>query len=69
MYPSDTLLFTKWTRVAGADDTHYFLVVACERNGAGELAKVTLQDIEDLSEQEVDCHELEESQHWFAGWR
>ncbi|MEW7864800.1 TIGR02450 family Trp-rich protein [Aeromonas diversa] len=70
---SETLLFTKWTREAdppgvGVIAAARFLVVACRRNATGVVERVTLQNVNDLSEMEVESHELQGSGRWHRGW-
>lgn len=73
MSHDETLLFTKWTREstssrAGSVSADHFLVVSCCRNAMGSLERVTLQNINDLSEMEVESHELQSSGRWHRGW-
>lgn len=72
MSHGDTLLFSKWTRESASGGetvpSEHFLVVACRRNAIGLLERVTLQNVKDLSEMEVERHELESSGRWHRGW-
>ena len=68
-FSTDTLLFSKWTKESQHELTErYYLVVACQRDAQGRLARVVMQDINTLLEQEIDWHELEDTAHWHMGW-
>ncbi|WP_349921295.1 TIGR02450 family Trp-rich protein [Aeromonas veronii] len=68
-FSTDTLLFSKWTREGQqGPGAHFYLVVSCQRDAQGRLARVVLQDINTLQEQELDCHELEDGARWHMGW-
>ncbi|MHA7000437.1 TIGR02450 family Trp-rich protein [Aeromonas schubertii] len=73
MSHDETLLFSKWTREPEPSGvrsalTDHFLVVSCCRNAMGSLERVTLQNVNDLSEMEVESHELQGSGRWHRGW-
>ncbi|MDF2415081.1 MAG: TIGR02450 family Trp-rich protein [Aeromonas popoffii] len=68
-FSTDTLLFSKWTKESQHELTErYYLVVACQRDAQGRLARVVMQDINTLLEQEMDWHELEDPANWHMGW-
>lgn len=68
-FSTDTLLFSKWTREGQqGPNAHFYLVVSCQRDAQGLLARVVLQDINTLQEQEMNWHELEDPTRWHMGW-
>ncbi|MBS2784208.1 TIGR02450 family Trp-rich protein [Aeromonas salmonicida] len=68
-FSTDALLFSKWTKESQPELTErYYLVVACQRDAQGRLARVVMQDINTLLEQEMDWHELEDPANWHMGW-
>ncbi|MEN9534202.1 MAG: hypothetical protein RIQ83_3426 [Pseudomonadota bacterium] len=68
-FSTDTLLFSKWTKESQHELTErFYLVVSCQRDAQGQLARVVMQDINTLLEQEMDWHELEDPANWHMGW-
>lgn len=50
-FSTDALLFSKWTKESQHELTErYYLVVACQRDAQGRLARVVMQDINTLLE-------------------